>query len=198
MAIDEMIIPFKGRHRMKQYIKSKPKKWRFKVWVMAAANGYVSKFEMYQSANKDTTTNLGVIGDTVLRLCKGLDGKNHKIFMDNLFTSIPTILTLKLKRIYVVGTVRSNRLQGAEVKLTDTKTLQKNGRGSSSIVTSSDNISVLRWVDNNVVHMISSFCGKEPEDHVQRWDRKTKTRIEISRPQCVIQYNKFMGGCRYG
>ena len=31
LSIDEMIIPFKGRHRMKQYIMSKPKKWGFKV-----------------------------------------------------------------------------------------------------------------------------------------------------------------------
>jgi len=30
-AVDEMIIPFKGRHRGKQYLKNKPKKWGFKV-----------------------------------------------------------------------------------------------------------------------------------------------------------------------
>uniref|UniRef100_A0A1A9ZJA0 DDE_Tnp_1_7 domain-containing protein n=1 Tax=Glossina pallidipes TaxID=7398 RepID=A0A1A9ZJA0_GLOPL len=45
-AIDEMTIPFKGRHRGKQYNKSKPKKWGFKCWVRASQNGYVSKFEM--------------------------------------------------------------------------------------------------------------------------------------------------------
>lgn len=33
IAIDEMIIPFKGRSGLKQYMKAKPKKWGFKVWV---------------------------------------------------------------------------------------------------------------------------------------------------------------------
>jgi hypothetical protein len=41
MAIDGMIIPFKSRSRNKQYIKSKPKKWGFKVWLRASADGCV-------------------------------------------------------------------------------------------------------------------------------------------------------------
>ena len=72
---------------------------------------------MYQSADKSTVSNLGVFGDTVMRLCQDIVGKTHKIFMDNLFTSISTINSLKTKDIYVVGTIRTNRLQGAGEKL---------------------------------------------------------------------------------
>lgn len=194
LAIDEMIIPFKGRNRSKQYIKSKPKKWGFKVWVRASADGYVGTFEMYQSSNSKEKTELGVIGDTVSRLCKGIEGVNHKMFLDNLFTSVPLLLNLKEKAIYVVGTLRANRLQGASEKLVDIKTLQKQERGSSSITTSSSNISILRWTDNKIVHVISSFSGKEPQDTVKRWDRKKKIHIEIPRPQAIKQYNRFMGG----
>lgn len=194
MAIDEMIIPFKGRSRNKQYIKSKPKKWGFKVWVRASADGFVSKFELYQTLPNVHKTELGVIGDTVVRLCSGLQGLNHKIFMDNLFTSIPTITYLKNKDIHVVGTVRANRIHEANEKLTDGKTLQKRGRGSCSVTTSSNNITVLRWADNNLVHMISTFAGKDPQDVVRRWNRKTKSYVEVQRPQAVIQYNRFMGG----
>jgi len=32
LSVDEMIIPFKGRSSLKQYFKSKPKPWGFKVW----------------------------------------------------------------------------------------------------------------------------------------------------------------------
>lgn len=35
-AVDEMIIFLKGKHRGKQYNKSKPKKWGFKSWVRAS------------------------------------------------------------------------------------------------------------------------------------------------------------------
>lgn len=31
VEIDEMVVPFKGRSSQKQYLKSKPKKWGFKV-----------------------------------------------------------------------------------------------------------------------------------------------------------------------
>jgi len=43
-----MMIPFKERSSVKQYIKSKPKPWGFKVWVLAGVSGYVYKFEMLQ------------------------------------------------------------------------------------------------------------------------------------------------------
>lgn len=45
-----------------------------------------------------------------------------------------------------------------------------------------------------LVHMISNYADKAPQDIVQKWDRKTKTYIEVIRPQAIIQYNKFMGG----
>ncbi|KAG8237287.1 hypothetical protein J437_LFUL016200 [Ladona fulva] len=40
-SIDEAMAAFKGRHYMKQYIKSKPTKWGFKIWVLASPQGYV-------------------------------------------------------------------------------------------------------------------------------------------------------------
>jgi len=192
-AIDEMIIPFKGRHRGKQYLKSKPKQWGFKVWVRASQDGYVSKFEMYQRL-LSPSTEIGIIGDTVLRLAEGLENKNHKLFLDNLFTSIPTLLNLQSKGIYVVGTIRANRLKEANDKLIHPKILAKQGRGSISVVTSTDNITILRWSDNNIVHMISSYAGVEPKDFVQKWDRKEKKYVDVMRPFAVSEYNKFMGG----
>ena len=74
------------------------------------------------------------------------------------------------------------------------KDLKKRGRGSSSVTTSSDNITIIRWMDNKAVHLISSFAGKEPQDQVRRWDRSKKCHIQVSRPDAVKQYNRFMGG----
>ena len=31
LCVDEQIIPFKGRHRLKQYMSKKPKKWGYKA-----------------------------------------------------------------------------------------------------------------------------------------------------------------------
>lgn len=46
MCVDEQIIPFKGQHSMKVYMKSKPNKWGYKVWVLAGASGYIYDFQM--------------------------------------------------------------------------------------------------------------------------------------------------------
>ncbi|KAK3797566.1 hypothetical protein RRG08_054594 [Elysia crispata] len=44
IAVDEMMVPFKGRHALKVYLMKKPKKWGYKVWVNAGQSGYVHKF----------------------------------------------------------------------------------------------------------------------------------------------------------
>jgi hypothetical protein len=67
ISIDEMMIPFKGKSNLKQYIQSKPKKWGFKIWVQANSNGYVNCFEPYQASTQDRSK-YGPIGDSVLNL----------------------------------------------------------------------------------------------------------------------------------
>ena len=44
VSVDEQIIPFKGRHSLKIYMVKKPKKWGYKLWVLAGTSGYVHKF----------------------------------------------------------------------------------------------------------------------------------------------------------
>ncbi len=56
-AIDEAMVPFKGRLGFKQYMKAKPTKWGIKVFVLAdARNGYVKKLEVYTGKGLDSTT----------------------------------------------------------------------------------------------------------------------------------------------
>ena len=195
-SIDEMMIPFKGRSGLKQYIKSKPKKWGFKMWVRAGVSGYVYCFEPYQasSGGRGEPSRFGVAGDVVLRLCHDLSGKNHKVYCDNLFTSVPLAMELKRQDIYIIGTCRSNRLQGAEEKLTSDKEMKKSKRGTMCIATSADNISVTKWNDNNIVRVVSSFAGMEPKDIVKRYSKTHKSYLDIERPYSILLYNKHMGG----
>lgn len=46
-AVDEMIIPFKGRSKLKQYIKNKPHKWGIKMFARAGSSGIVYEIEVY-------------------------------------------------------------------------------------------------------------------------------------------------------
>lgn len=191
-SIDEMMVPFKGKSSLKQYIKSKPKKWGFKVWVKASSKGFVNCFELYEGRMRCARSEFGPVGDSVLRLCHDIHGNNHKLFMDNLFTTLQLLRHLRSLGIFVVGTLRTNRVpKDIMKKLPDSKLLS---RGMSAVVTSSDNISIVRWIDNNPVHTISTYAGALPEDEVSRWDRSKKERVEVARPYSVEQYNMFMGG----
>ena len=47
-SIDEHMCKFKGKSRMKQFIKNKPIRWGFKLWFRCSANdGYLYQMEIY-------------------------------------------------------------------------------------------------------------------------------------------------------
>jgi len=53
---------------------------------------------------------------------------------------------------------------------------------------------VTKWFDNKSVCIASSFVGAEPSDNCKRWDRTSKKYVDVVRPLCIAEYNKFMGG----
>lgn len=113
-SIDELMIPFKGKIGMKQYIKKKPQKWGIKVFTCAGVTGLVYDFEVY--TGKGTVTNergLGVAGEVVLRLVSEVPkGLNYKCFFDNWFTSPELVVELKKMGILTASTINRNRLRG--------------------------------------------------------------------------------------
>jgi hypothetical protein len=46
-AIDESMIRFKGRSSLRQYMRLKPIKRGYKVWIRAGESGYVNQFQIY-------------------------------------------------------------------------------------------------------------------------------------------------------
>ena len=92
------------------------------------------------------------------------------------------------------GTVRSGRLPGCQLK--DDKILSKQGRGSfDSCVLSTPSIVAVRWFDNRSVTLASTFVGPLPVQKIRRWEKATKSHIEIDRPSIVNNhYNRSMGG----
>ena len=103
------------------------------------------------------------------------------------------ILKLKECGIHYVGTIRPPRLPNCN--LAEKKEMKKKGRGNfDSRVERTHNIVAVRWFDNRAVTLVSSFTGPQPIDKVRRWDKRTKTYVEVDRPSIVGVYNQFMGG----
>ena len=201
--MDEQIIPSKTKcSSIRQYNPKKPKKWGFKNLVRAGSSGIMYDFFIYEgksTANNNENDNtdydhLQKSAQVVAKLCQNLPShKNHKLFFDNWFSTLELMLYLKNKGILAVGTIRLNRLGGCSAS--SNKDLQKAGTGSSDYRTDNNSgIVVVKWVDNNVVQLISNFVGIEPMTSIERWCKKEKKRKDIPCPQIVKQYNKSMGG----
>ena len=73
--------------------------------------------------------------------------------------------------------------------------MKRQGRGAmDSCVSKSGDITIVRWQDNNVVNVASTFVGIGNMDKVKRWRKKDKAYIDVDRPEIINYYNDFMGG----
>ena len=69
-----------------------------------------------------------------------------------------------------VGTITKKRLHGAPLK--SEKKLKKEGRGSyHCVVWTTQNLSLVRWLDNRCVTAVSTYLAADPVGSVQRYDR---------------------------
>ena len=55
LSIDESMVPYRGLHSAKQYIKGKPVKFGYKLWMLCSSDGYPYNFEIYCGKNESRT-----------------------------------------------------------------------------------------------------------------------------------------------
>lgn len=204
-SIDEMVMPYKGKKAgsRRQYNPNKPKKWGFKNLVRAGVSGMIYDFMLYAGETTfrginftDDEETLGVGAKIVLALCKTIKTPASVVYFDNYFSSLELVYLLRENYgIFSLGTIRQNRLQGADKLLVADKVLEKKGRGSfSQIVCNKNNLSVVKWVDNKKVILVSSFCDAYPVQTAKRYNKERKQYVEVPCPQIVKHYNRHMGG----
>ena len=200
LSIDEQMVPFKGISSLKQYVPKKPHKWGFKLFVLADCQGYVYDFFSYvgkiEPVSNETVPDLGPSSNSVLHLAESIpSSKNHKLYMDNWFTSIPFFKHLAGRSIWCTGTVQPNRLHGCSFK--SDKQLLSKGRGTheeKKTVTDNVTLTATKWIDTRSVCLLSTFLPANPVNKCERFDKKQKTIVKIGQPKCIKLYNKNMGG----
>ena len=192
VSIDESMVRYFRRHGCKQYMRNKAVKFDFKFWV--AALGYAIQFYLHAGKNKNYDFNLGLGGSVVVTWAKKLPsqvGSNYHTIMDNIFTSPNLLRILKTKGIS--ATVRINRVDNAHLR--PIKEMEKLERGASDVVTGrNSNLTLVRWKDNKVVRVASTFVGKMPRKKAHRYVKAQNDRAEIDQPQIIFLYNKDKGG----
>lgn len=132
--------------------------------------------------------------------------KNHIIYFDNFYTSLPLMVYLRARGIYSLGTVRANRVPNCKLPTDKADELKNVPRGYSTEFVGSaygvDITSVL-WKDTKNVRLCSTYVGIKPFQRanlvdqptkIGRYKRKQKTHDEIDCPQIIREYNAHMGG----
>lgn len=200
LSVDEQMIPMRGKisKGVKQYVKQKPKiKWGVKNVVLCGKSGLAYDFICYQGSttefDQDLLSTFGSGATMVLHLANRIDRRGHKLFFDNYFSTFPLFEILSQKHIYAAGTVRLNRF--SQPPFSPDSEMKKRGRGCSEEVVSSDGAVVcVKWFDNKCVALASNYVGEGTSDTAHRYDKASKQKITIERPQIVRDYNINMGG----
>lgn len=117
LSIDEQMVPYFGRHSCKMYIRGKPIRFGYKLWCLCSSHGYEYTAIPYAGAEDSYDKKLGLGAQTILRLIDNVDyPTRHQLFFDNFFTSYYLMCLLTEKRMCATGTVRNNRIGGANLK----------------------------------------------------------------------------------
>jgi len=200
VAVDESMVPFKGRSFMKQYIKDKPCKWGFKIWAMCCgATGYFASITVY--AGKGSTAALhGLATDSVTTVVDlGVVPKGAVVFMDRWFTSPLLIIELLKRGIYGVGTVQTNRtgLPG-DFKLAKSTKTKPVAAGTSVRAQSSVKVDQVAhtlyatsWMDKKPVTFLGSAFGLVV-DFCLRTSRDGNGKIQVPVPMMAKMYQDYM------
>ncbi|XP_063219241.1 piggyBac transposable element-derived protein 4-like [Bacillus rossius redtenbacheri] len=189
LAVDESMIPFKGRSSLKQYMPMKPVKRGYKVWCLAdSRNGYVLKFEIYtgKSTNGRMADTLGE--RVVLSLTRDLKGKGCVVAFDNFFTTVNLMKALRKDNIYAIGTVRTNR-KGLPAMLKEKVPLK---RGEFQFQCK-EGVAAIKWMDRKPVTILTTSNNPMCTTTVSR-KNKDGTSCHVSCPTGIATYNEIMGG----
>ncbi|KFM69921.1 PiggyBac transposable element-derived protein 4, partial [Stegodyphus mimosarum] len=177
LAVDEVIVLFKGRVIFKQYIPKKHKRFGIKIYKLADRHGYTYDMKVYLGRDSYESKNgKSAAQNTVIALAECVKGKGHKLFMDNFFSS-PDLFheLLHNYKINSCGTIRCNRKNYP--KLNAGIRMQK---GQIKIKFSSG---------------MTAACGKDKREvfMLSNMHNPIATYDETDKPEIVATYNKNMG-----
>ncbi|XP_010901142.2 piggyBac transposable element-derived protein 4-like isoform X2 [Esox lucius] len=195
LAIDERMVATEAKTGMTQYMKHKPAKCRFKLFILAdSSNGYTSNFIVYTGKSK-FHTGFGRPYDAVVGLLDKLFlGNGYHIYCDHVYTSPQLFRHLSSLQFRACGTYRAGGM-GAPTSQLNALT-KKSPRGSIRWIRDGDLLFV-KWMDSSEVSIYSTIHQAYTSDAVMR-RLKTKDgtwkKISVPIPTPIVEYNKHMGG----
>uniref|UniRef100_A0A8C6WGX3 PiggyBac transposable element-derived protein domain-containing protein n=1 Tax=Neogobius melanostomus TaxID=47308 RepID=A0A8C6WGX3_9GOBI len=193
ISIDERMVASKARIGFKQYVKNKPTKWGFKLFVLADSSGYTSNFFVYDGKVGEASGN-GQSYDVVMRLLNSTQlGSGYKLYVDNYYTSPALFRDLLQRRISACGTMRSTLREYP--KATANKMPPRAPCGSIRWLRQKELLFV-KWYDAREVTMCTSMHKASASGFANRKVKKDGkwSVMQVQIPDCIKDYNQYMGG----
>ncbi|XP_054718570.1 piggyBac transposable element-derived protein 4-like [Uloborus diversus] len=178
LAIDEVIVKFKGKVLFRQYIPNKRKQWGIKMYKISDKNGYTYDMNVYLGKDQENKK-LSASHNVVTKMAQCVKNRGHKLYMDIFFSSPELFLELHEDfKINSCGTIRKNRKSFP--KEVSKKKMQK----GEIVSRYSLGTTALCWRDKREVYMLSNM-------------HKPPTNNELignnSKPEIIKDYNENMG-----
>jgi len=83
LAVDEVIVKYRGRVIFRQYIPKKRKCFGIKIYKLCDEAGYTCAMRVYLGKDSQSATDNMTTTHATIRV----EGLGHKLFMDNFFSS---------------------------------------------------------------------------------------------------------------
>ncbi len=185
LTFDESMVAHKGQSPYRQYIPSKPHKWGYKIWCLAA-DKYLLKLKFYEGASECDSEN-GMTHDLILNFLDTYKFLNHILYIDNFFTSPTLLKSLAKLGIAACGSVQMNRkCMPSSSQITETM-LKTMDRGNSYHF-QHDNICLNVWKDANILKVLYNHIQPYTKPStLKRWG-ENGGKFDLSCPQAIKDY----------
>ncbi|CAL9693444.1 unnamed protein product [Knipowitschia caucasica] len=193
ISIGERMVASKARIALKQYIKNKPTRWAYKLFVLADSDtGY--KWNFFVHEGKASNSGNGLSYDSVMSLLN-IDqlGSGYHLYVDDFYTSPHLFRDLFARQIGACGAIRTNRIGFPRTTRNDLS--RGDPRGSVRWIRENELLFV-KWKDTQEEAFCSTLHTVFSGDTAFRRQRQegTWSLLNMPIPAAVKDYHSHVGG----
>jgi len=170
------MAPWKGRSKMRVYIRDKPHPNGLKIYILADEKGYVYDFWIYRGNQPKTK-------DIVLNFAVRLPGEGYILTFDAYYGGWELALELDAHRLYFIASCTATRPSSIFAKRLHKEMQEHEARGSWAWLSYRRSILAVSWRDQKILNLLTNLVDKPRKAYT----RKVKgERVKV--PQIVEEY----------